>query len=231
MIESFLYVAFPYLAWAFAILGGIYRYRTARYTWSSLSSETLESRTLYWGSVAWHYGIIPILVAHLVAGLFPRAALAAVSSPAALFVLELVGLGLALLALVGVVTLFLRRLGARSPARRVTSTMDWVLLALLVLQVATGIAIALAVRWGSRWYPVTAAPWMWSIVRFQPDASPVVALPTLVHVHFVNGFLLIGLFPFTRLVHLVSVPVTYLWRPFQVASWHGPRAGSRSAPP
>ncbi len=230
MTAFFFYVAFPYVAWVLAILGGIYRYRTARYTWSSLSSETLESRTLYWGSVAWHYAIIPILLAHLFAGVFPSAMTVIVANPVALFVLELVGLGLGLLALVGIVTLFVRRLGARSPLRRVTSAMDWVLLVVLGLQVLSGVAIALFVRWGTRWYPVTAAPWMWSIVEFRPDAAPVVALPTLVHFHFVTGFVVILLFPFTRLVHLVSVPITYLWRPYQVVNWYGRRGGGSAAP-
>jgi nitrate reductase gamma subunit len=232
MTAFFFFIAFPYLAWAAAILGGLYRYRTARYTWSSLSSQTLESRKLYWGSVAWHYAIIPILLAHLLAGVFPSATMAIVARPAVLFVLEIIGLGLGFLAFVGIVTLFARRLGASSPARRVTSVMDWLLLLCLILQVTSGIAIALFVRWGTRWYPVTAAPWMWSIIAFRPDAGPVVALPALAHFHFINGFVAIALFPFTRLVHLVSVPITYLWRPYQVVNWHGaPARGRRSSLP
>lgn len=233
-MTGFFLVAFPYLAWVAAILGGVYRYRAARYTWSSLSSQTLESRRLYWGSVAWHYAIIPILLAHLLGGVFPSALAAVVAHPAALALLELVGLGLGLLALAGIVALFVRRLGARSPARRVTSVMDWLLLLCLVLQVASGVAIALFVRWGTRWYPVTAAPWMWSIIGLKPDAAPILALPGLVHFHFVGGFVVIALFPFTRLVHLVSVPLSYLWRPYQVVSWRGPpppARGRRSALP
>ncbi len=231
MTSSFFYVAFPYLAWVLAILGGVYRYRTSRYTWSSLSSQTLESRALYWGSVAWHVGIIPILLAHLVAGLFPAPTEAVVSRPAALFVLELVGLGLAVRARAGILTLFARRLGTRSRLRRVTSPMDWAVLLVLVLQVLSGLGIAIFVRWGSRWYPVTAAPWMWSLVAFNPDAAPVLPLPSLVRFHMVNGFLAIALFPFSRLVHLVSVPLTYLWRPYQVVSWfRPPRAGGSAAP-
>lgn len=232
MTASFFFVAFPYVAWALAIVGGVYRYRTSRFTWSSLSSELLESRGLYWGSVAWHYGIVPILLAHLLAGLFPAAAAAVVAHPAALFALELAGLALGLLAVAGIVTLFLRRLGAGSLPRRATSAMDWVLLLVLTLQAVSGVAIALFERWGARWYPVTAAPWMWSIVALRPDAAPVLPLPTLVHLHFVNGFLVIALFPFTRLVHLVSVPITYLWRPYQVVSWYRARQPPpRSAAP
>jgi nitrate reductase gamma subunit len=35
-----------------------------------------------------------------------------------------------------------------------------------------------------------------------------------------GGFLLIAVFPFTRLVHAVTVPITYLWRPYQVVIWN-----------
>ncbi len=222
-MTGFLFVAWPYLAVTLAVVGGLYRYLAARYTYSTLSTELLAPRTLYWGSVPWHYGIIPILLAHLFAGLFPAATVAAVSRAPVLFALELAGVGLALLSILGIVTLFVRRVGARSPIRRATSGMDWALLLVLAVQVVTGAAIALSVRWGSRWYPYTAAPWFWSLVRLAPDPAPIVPLPALVQVHAVNGFLAIALFPFTRLVHLVTVPVTYLWRPYQVVSWLGAR--------
>ncbi len=227
-MSNLFFVAWPYLALALAILGGAYRYFTARYTYSSLSSQMLTSRSLFWGSVPWHYGIIPILLAHLFAGLFPSATARAVSHPAALFALEVVGLALAFLCLLGIVTLFARRVGARSPLRGVTSGMDWVLLIVLGLQVLTGAGIALFIRWGSRWYPVTAAPWFWSIVRLDPDPTPVVALPTPVLLHFAGGFLVIALFPLTRLVHAAAVPLSYLWRRYQLVSWHGRRDAGRS---
>lgn len=227
-MSGFFFVAWPVLAWALAILGGLYRYFTLRYTYSSLSSQMLAPGSLYWGSVPWHYGVVPILIAHLLAGVFPGAAAAAVSSPTVLLVLETAGLALGLLSLAGLVILFARRLG---PAlRRVTSGMDWVVLLVLLVQVVTGVAIALFVRWGARWYPYTAAPWFWSIARLAPDPSRVAVLPTLAQIHFVSGFLVIALFPFTRLVHLVPFPITYLWRPYQVVSWLGRRGRGRAGP-
>ncbi len=68
-----LFVALPCVAWTLAILGGILRYRYDRFSWSSVSSQLLENRLLFWGSVPWHYGIVPILLAHLVAALGPSA--------------------------------------------------------------------------------------------------------------------------------------------------------------
>ncbi len=48
---SFLFISFPYVAFALAIFGGLYRYFTDRFTFSSLSSQLLEGRELYWASV------------------------------------------------------------------------------------------------------------------------------------------------------------------------------------
>jgi nitrate reductase gamma subunit len=183
---------------------------------------------LFWGSVPWHYGITFILLAHLFAGLFPRAAAYILGGPIRLLVLEFTGMSLAIFALFGLVVLIIRRLPSNSLARAVTSRMDGVLLIFLLLQVATGLSIALFDRWGSLWYLRTAVPWFWSLVELRPDMNTVAFLPAFVKFHFVLGFAVILLFPFTRLVHLVMFPIWYLWRPYQVVIWHRRPSGERS---
>ncbi len=220
-MDAFLFIAFPYVAVTLAVLGGIYRYHTnRRFSYSSLSSQLLEHRKLFWGSVPWHYGIVLILLAHLLAGLFPRVAAMILGGPVRLAVLELTGMSLGLYTLFGLVILIVRRLPTDSAARKVTSTMDGVLLAVLLAQVASGVLIALFNRWGARWYLDTAGPWFWSLVRLHPDMSTVAALPPLAKFHMFDGFVVILLFPFTRLVHIVMFPVYYLWRPYQVVIWN-----------
>ena len=219
-MNIFLLVAFPYLALTLAVVGGVYRYFTNRYTYSSLSSQLLENQKLFWGSVPWHYGIILILLAHLCAGLFPVAAALILGGRVRLVALELIGMSLGLYTLLGLVILIIRRLIHDSPVRSVTSRMDGILLAVLLVQVVSGVGIAMFQRWGSLWYLDTASPWFWSIVSLHPDGSTVAALPGFVQMHMVNGFLVILLFPFTRLVHVFTVPITYLWRPYQVVIWN-----------
>ncbi len=34
------------------------------------------------------------------------------------------------------------------------------------------------------------------------------------------SFVIVALFPFIRLVHFVTFPITYLWRPYQVVIWN-----------
>jgi len=229
-VNNVLFVALPYVAWTLAILGGLYRYTANRFSYSSLSSELLESRKLFWGAVPWHYGIIPILLAHLAIALFPGPAAAVLGDPLRRLILEVAGMALALFALFGLLTLIIRRMPRRSLPRAVTSPMDWILLAVLLLQVASGLAVALFQRWGSMWYTATAVPWFWSLAMLRPDPAAVAVMPAYVQLHFATGFIVILLFPFTRLVHVVSVPVTYLWRPYQLVVWNRRRRARTPGP-
>jgi nitrate reductase gamma subunit len=217
--DLFFYIIFPYIAMALAIVGGFYRYFGDRFSFTSLSSQMLEHRLLFWGSVPWHYGIVPVLLAHLLATIFPGWWGVLLGRPERLTALELVGMALGLLTLVGIVILIVRRL-VNARARAVTSVMDWLLLMLLFLQVALGVHIALTYRWGSLWYLHTAVPWLHSIAIFRPDAAPILPLPLPVSAHLINAFVLILLFPFTRLVHIFTFPARYLVRPWQLIIWN-----------
>ena len=219
-MQTFFFIAFPYVALILAVGVGLYRYFSHRFTYSSVSSQLLENRHLFWGSVSWHYGITLILVAHVLPWLFPRAAAAVLGDSTRLLVLELTGLALGFYCVFGIAMLIARRLPNDSRARAVTSPMDWILLLVLAFQVLSGVGIALFERWGSAWYLSTAVPWLWSLVRLEPDASTVTGLPVFIQSHLISGFVVILLFPFTRLVHVFAIPIEYLWRPYQVVVWN-----------
>ncbi len=219
MIDLILFGVFPYVAVALAVAVGIYRYCFDRYSYSSQSSQFLESKALFWGSVPWHYAILLILLAHTLAFLFPGAWGELAGRPLRLYLLETTGLVLGAMAVLGVALLLLRR--TKDPRLvAVTSPMDWVVLVLLLVQVATGVYIAFTLRWGSVWYLHTAVPWLWSLLKLDPQVQFLAALPWVVKLHAANVFLLIAIFPFSRLVHLVSIPFTYLGRPAQVVVWN-----------
>ncbi len=101
MLDVVLFVIFPYVAVALAVAGSLYRYFTNRFSFSSLSSQFLESEKLFWGSVLWHYGIVPTLLIHLAGFAIPGVMAALHSTPTLLYMAELVGKVFALMALVG----------------------------------------------------------------------------------------------------------------------------------
>jgi nitrate reductase gamma subunit len=120
---------------------------------------------------------------------------------------------------VGLTCGLLRRLN-QPKVRMVTSRSDWIVLLLLLIQVGTGIYIALRHPWGSSWFASSASPYLWSLLKFNPDITYVTAMPHIVKTHVVGAYLLIGFFPFTRLVHILVIPNPYLWRKPQVVRWY-----------
>lgn len=218
-MNTLFFAVLPYIAVVLAVVLGLYRYSRYRYTFSSLSNQLLENRALFWGSVSWHYGIILILLAHLIAAIVPGAWMLLLGGPIRLFVMETLGIGLALYTLAGLLILIGRRALVRA-ANATTSSMDWLLLVLLAAQVGSGLGIAVFRRWGSLWFLTNAVPWLWSVFSLQPDVTLVLPLPLLVKFHIATGFILILAFPFTRLVHIFTIPFGYLWRPYQLVVWN-----------
>ena len=74
--------------------------------------------------------------------------------------------------------------------------------------------------WGSAWFAGAISPYLWSLVRFNPDLGYVTLLPMGVKIHIVMAYLLIVITPFTRLVHILVTPNPYLWRRPQVVRWY-----------
>lgn len=222
-----LFVVLPYLATFIFFLGTILRYRRNPFTYSSLSSQLLENRLHFWGLVPFHYGIVVVLTGHVVAFLLPRQLLLWSAVPARRYVLEISALAFGLLTLVGLAGAVLRRLTVPK-VRAVTSRFDWVVLALLLAQVALGVGVAVLHPWGASWFAGAMTPYLWSLVLLQPDLGYVALMPLLVKLHVIGAFLLIGVTPFTRLVHVLVTPNPYLWRKPQVVRWY--RAQGRPAP-
>lgn len=226
--DGLLFGILPYVAIFTFLLVTIQRYRGQAFTYSSLSSQFLENRQHFFGLVPFHYGILTVLAGHVVAFLVPRSILAWNSRPLRLYILEATGLVFGILTLAGLVLIIARRRQV-SRIRAVTSWADWLVLTLLVVQVLSGIYIAIAYPWGSSWFASIAAPYLWSLVWLAPDLGAVAALPHMVKLHIVNAYVLVLFFPFTRLVHILVVPNPYLWRRPQVARWYrrpGGRAGA-----
>jgi len=219
MSDFILFAGLPYVVVVLAVVVSVYRFTSNRYSFSSLSSQFLEGRRLFWGSAPFHYGILTILAGHLVAFLFPRSIVWFNGVPIRLYVLEIAALAFGLLTLVGLVLLIHRRL-TNQRVHAVTSKMDVVLLVLLLTMVVSGTYTAVFHRWGSAWFVHTATPYLWSLVRFSPEPELVASLPLAVRLHILNAWVLIAIIPFTRLVHFLIVPFGYLWRPYQLVIWN-----------
>ena len=219
MLDTFLFAIFPYLAVILALVFGIHRFKTDSFSQSSLSTQFLESRKLFWGSVPWHFGIILILLAHLFSVFFPGVWASILGEPSRLYFVETTGLALGGITVIGISWLIYRRI-TNPRITVVTSKMDWVLLGFLLLQVVTGVYTALVYRWGSLWALESAQPWLFSLLTLNPKIEYITRLPWVFKLHITSALILVLLLPFTRLIHLVSVPLGFLTRPHQLVVWN-----------
>lgn len=212
------FVVFPYISMTLFIAVTIYRSIYRPFTVSSLSSQLLERKKLYWGSIPFHYGIVLILLFHLLALVFPKALLLWNAVPIRLYLLELSGFALGLWGLVGVVILLLRRITVPY-IRAVTTPMDIIILLLVLVSIITGLLTASGYRFGSTWFTGVFTPYLWSLLIMQPRPELVAPLPWLIQLHVINNFLLLAVFPFSRLIHIITWPLGYLFRPWQIVIW------------
>jgi nitrate reductase gamma subunit len=222
MLDVMLYGALPYVALVLFLVVSIQRYRREPFTFSSLSSQFLESKRLFWGSVPFHFGILTLFFGHLIGFLFPREVTLWNLMPVRLFILEATALCAGILTLVGLVGLVARR-ATSLRVRQQTSVADVLVYLALGFQIVTGLWVAIGLQWGSAWYTQTAVPYLWSILELSPDVQRVTELPLPARLHVLGAFALVALFPFTRLVHALVAPVPYLWRPVQLVIWYRER--------
>jgi nitrate reductase gamma subunit len=218
MLNTLIFIVLPYTALALFLVVTPYRWFSNRLTWSAYSTQFVEQKTLFWGINPWHYGIIPLLAAHLLGIVAPGPMKALLSNQGTLLAVESIGLALGLFALFGSIVLLLRR--SNSPMlKRMTVASDWVVLYLLAAQTATGVYIGTFMRWGSQWYLHTAVPYFHSLLTFNPQVEYLADFPLVFKLHAAGAFLIVALLPFTKLVHLLYQPVTFLKDPPLLYRW------------
>ena len=214
-----LWVAIPYATIAVFIVGHIWRYRYDKFGWTTRSSQTYESRLLRWGSPMFHLGILMVLAGHVVGLLIPREWLYAIGISEEMYHFGATSLGTmaAALTLAGFAILVYRRRTV-GPVFLATTRMDKVMYVFLGATMAFGplATVIFQVFRSGFHYRETISPWIRSILFFQPQPELMAEVPLLFQLHVITAFALFALWPFTRLVHVFSAPVGYLFRPYIV---------------
>jgi nitrate reductase gamma subunit len=212
--DFLLWVAFPYLCVATFAAGHVWRYRRGRYTWTARSTQLLERRLLMVGSVLFHLGILAAIGGHVLGILVPRSWTRAVGigDHAYHWIAVVAGGGAGAAIVAGFAVLVYRRLRV-GRVRATTTRSDLVLYPVLAATIAFGM---LATVWGSaideHLYRETISPWFRGIFGFRPDGDLVAGAPFVFQAHAFTAWLLLAIWPFTRLVHAWSVPIAYLRR-------------------
>jgi len=217
MISQFLWVIFPYLCIATFIIGHIFRYQYDQFGWTAKSSEFIEKKQLMVGSFLFHIGIIPVFLGH-VSGLgIPKTWTRAIGVSDNLYHVGAVWIGgfFGLVTLAGMFILTMRRFTIKT-VRKLSSTSDLLVNTLLLFIVFIGVYAALITNnvVADFDYRDSLSIWFRSLFTLQPNAQLMVNVPLSFKLHVLTGFLIIGIWPFTRLVHVWSVPLNYVGRSY-----------------
>lgn len=224
--DLFLWVALPYLCLAVFVTGHVWRYRSGQLTWTARSTQLLESRLLRIGSPLFHFGILAAAGGHVLGILVPRGWMEAIGirEHAYHWVAVVAGIASGTAIVVGLGILLYRRVSVPR-VRRTTSRSDLVVLPLLVLVIGGGM-LTTVVGTAIDEYPyrTTVSPWFRGVFAFDPDAELMAGAPLVFQLHAVSAWLLLAVWPFSRLVHAWSVPLAYVRRSHILYRSRTPRA-------
>ncbi len=230
-MHEFLFGIFPYIALTILVVGSIARYETDPFSWKSSSSQLLRRKQLIWGSVLFHVGVLIVFFGHLIGLLTPIEVFdwLGIGHGFKQLMAIVVGGVAGVLALIGGGILFHRRV-SDPRIRRNSSFADIAILAILLIQLLLGlgtIVISLDHLDGHEMLRFMA--WAQGIFTFQADAASYIEGTALIfQLHLLLGLIIFVLFPFTRLVHMLSVPLRYLVRPgYQIVRSRRDPAGRR----
>ncbi|MGW0189926.1 respiratory nitrate reductase subunit gamma [Streptomyces sp. NPDC003362] len=221
----FLWGVLPYLAFVLLVAGLVWRYRYDKFGWTTRSSQLYESKLLNIASPAFHYGILFALVGHVVGLFVPMSwtdGLGITEHTYHLFSLY-GGTAAGVLTVAGILLLVYRR-RTKAPVFRATTANDKLMYLVLLASIVLGMVAKLAHASGDGYdYRESIAPWSRSLFTLQPETGLMEGVPLLYRIHAVVGMVLIALVPYTRLVHMFSAPVQYLFRPYVVYRTRDPR--------
>ena len=223
MFDNFLWGAFPWLAIAAFIVGIFWRWRSDQFGWTTHSSQIYESKLLRLSSPLFHWGMVFVIIGHLMGLAFPKSWTRAVgiNDHAYHLLATIPGSIAALAVLLGFAGLLYRRLKNRSVFLS-TSTSDKVMYVFLALALISGSFATFTLQLfdlagtGGYDYRETISPWLRQLLIFNIQPDLMASAPWQFKVHVLCGFTIIAVWPFTRLVHAFSAPVGYVTRPYVV---------------
>lgn len=220
-VQQFFFGVYPYIAGSVFLLGSLIRFDREQYTWKADSSQLLAKKDLRLGSNLFHIGILSLFAGHFVGLLTPHSVFLAlgISDLAHQYLAIAAGSIFGLLCLLGGVLLWRRRM--YNPRVRAVSRfmdifiLDWLLITLILGLLTLPFSLYHALK-GDPSMMIALAEWAQSIVTLQPKPALLDQVNFIFKVHLFFGLSVFLFFPFTRLVHVWSIPLSYLSRPYQI---------------
>jgi nitrate reductase gamma subunit len=231
-VATLLWVVVPYVCLAVFVVGHWWRYRYDKFGWTTRSSQLYESTLLRWASPMFHFGILFVLMGHVMGLGIPKSWTKSVGISDGAYHAMAIGVG----AIAGVCTvlgmaLLIYRRRTVGPVFSATTRMDkfmWLVLGTVIMLGLWNTAAGSILNLGGHYdYRDGVSVWFRGIFRLDPHPELMADAPLGFQLHGLAAFLLFALWPFTRLVHVFSAPLGYLTRPYIVYRSRDTALGSR----
>ena len=230
--QVLLWVVVPYVCIAVFVGGHVWRYRYDKFGWTTRSSQLYETKLLRLASPLFHFGILAALGGHVIGLVIPKSWTEALGLPEAAY--HAMSLTLGTIAGVGTVVgmaLLVYRRRTVGPVFSATTRNDKLMYVFLAVTILLGLVTTVLTNLGGHGhdYRETVSPYFRSIFVFRPEPDLMGPAPLGFDLHVLSAWLLFGIWPFTRLVHVFSAPLGYLTRPYVPYRSREVTAGTRAA--
>ena len=219
-LDTLLFGVYPYLAGTVFLVGSLLRFDRDQFTWKAHSSQLLRKKDMRLASNLFHVGIILLFFGHFFGMLTPPEILHAlgVSASAKQLLAIIAGSIFGVMCFIGLSKLMYRRF-TDARIRATSSKMDLVILSLLYVQLILGLlTIPVSLMHLDGHNMLLLMQWARNIVTLDINeaVTAIAQIGFLFKLHMFLGMSIFLLFPFSRLVHIWSVPVAYPMRAWQV---------------
>ncbi len=220
-LHDFAFGVYPYIAGTVFLLGNWMRFDREQYTWKADSSQLLSNQGMRMASNLFHVGIIAIFFGHLVGLLTPHSWFLAmgVSDMTHQWIAIIAGLVFGGFCFIGALSLVIRRM-TNERVMAVSRTRDNFIIIWLLITVTLGLITTIySIGHANNNDPsvmLALASWVQSVATLSVDASLLANVDPIFKLHIFFGMTVFLVFPFTRLVHVWSVPIGYLGRAYQI---------------
>lgn len=229
VLDLFVWLIFPYIALTIFVVGHVWRYMYDKFGWTSRSSQMYEGHILRWANPMFHFGILAVFLGHVMGLGIPKSWTDAVGISEGMYHFMAISIGViaGVFTIVGFIGLVYRRRFTKA-VLGATTWMDKLMYLALGVVIVLGLINTGSQVVGEYNYREGVSIWFRSIFYFNPEPGLMVSAPPSFQLHAFTAFALFALWPFTRLVHVFTAPLGYVFRPYVLYRTRDAHEGSRA---
>ena len=211
IISQFVFGYFPYIALLIFIVGHFARYKYDHNLLETLTAKTPRSNIMHFANTMFHCGIIVVFFGHLFGLLTPEYLYTKLITTATKQSLTIIiGTCFGGMCFIGISIILYQRLFVAT-IRAKSKKSDICLLLIIYIQLCLGLYSILSSTHNlHEQHILEVSTWIQNVITLQANnPHAIVSKPWVLQLHIFLGFILIMIFPFSKLIHIWHAPLKY----------------------